>query len=388
MTSMRGRGWIAFLVSLGFVALYGGLRWRDTRPILPAESSESARRLAPGPHAVGVHQVTLVDPSRGTDANGDEPARPSRTLATQIWYPEAAPGDHPLAIYSHGFMSRRQGGEFIARHLASHGWVVVAADFPLTHFFAPGGPRVEDAVNQPGDVSFLISSLLNAAEGTRPFEGGIDSQRIAAVGLSLGGLTTTLASFHPALRDPRVGAAVSIAGTGGIFEPKFFESADVPFLMIAGTADAIIDYQANAAGIPEKIRDGGLVSLAGGSHAGFDQMASGVLRLFRNPDLPGCWALSRNLEPERAESRFGALGGPEIGVVASLERMRLPCSTVPPEQAMNVGRQHAITLLATHAFLESRLAESAEVRAEHARYLASGLAADFSDVRFEPAGLH
>ena len=383
--SIRRRLAIAAFGTIGLVVVVAGLRWLDTQPALPAVGSESARRLAPGPHAVAVHDLTLVDPSRVTDANGDHPQRPERTLATRIWYPEHAPGDHPLAVYSHGFMSRRQGGEFIARHLASHGWVVVAADFPLTHFFAPGGPRVEDAVNQPGDVAFLISSLLYGAEGTRPFDGGIDSRRIAVVGLSLGGLTTTLVSFHPALRDPRVRAAVSIAGTGGIFEAEFFETAEVPFLMIAGTADAIIDYQANASAIPEKIRDGGLVSLAGGSHAGFDQMASGALRLFRNPDLPGCWALSRNLERDRAGSHLGALGGPEIGVVASLERMRFPCSTPPPEQAMNVGRQHAITLLATHAFLESRLAQSAEEREAHARYLASGLAADFPDVRFEAA---
>ena len=42
----------------------------------------------------------------------------------------------------------------------------------------------------------------------------IDHDCVAAVGLSLGGLTSTLIAFHPTLRDPRVGVAVSIAGRG------------------------------------------------------------------------------------------------------------------------------------------------------------------------------
>ena len=46
----------------------------------------------------------------------------------------------------------------------------------------------------------------------RPFAGGIDRDRIGAMGLSLGGLTTTLVAFHPTLGDPRIRAAVSIAG--------------------------------------------------------------------------------------------------------------------------------------------------------------------------------
>ena len=47
-----------------------------------------------------------------------------------------------------------------ARWLSSHGYIVVAANFPLTYRYAPGGPTVTDLANQPADVSFLIDAVL------------------------------------------------------------------------------------------------------------------------------------------------------------------------------------------------------------------------------------
>ena len=108
-------------------------------------------------------------------------------------------------------MSTRSEAERNAEHLASHGYVVIAADYPLSNFRAPGGPIVTDAVNQPGDVSFLIDTVTGWSADQRPFRGEIDPERIGAAGLSLGGFTTTVATFHPTRRDPRISAAVSIA---------------------------------------------------------------------------------------------------------------------------------------------------------------------------------
>jgi predicted dienelactone hydrolase len=126
-------------------------------------------------------------------------------------------------------MSMRSENVPLAALLASHGYVVVAVDYPLTNLRAPGGPTVRDAVNQPDDVRFVIDRVLAWKPGERPFDGEIDRERIGAVGLSLGGLTTTLATFHPRLRDPRIAAAVSIAGPAAMFSPAFFATADVPF---------------------------------------------------------------------------------------------------------------------------------------------------------------
>ena len=248
--------------------------WNAAAP--PAADSESARRLASGPHRVATFDTVFVDASRPTDANGDFAGSPERTLAATLWYPEGAAAAHPLLVYSHGFMSMRSENAPLTALLASHGYVVVAVDYPLTNFGAPGGPNVRDAVNQPDDVRFVIDRVLAWEPGERPFAGEIDRERIGAVGLSLGGLTTTLATFHPRLRDPRIAAAVSIAGPAAMFSPAFFATADVPFLMIAGTGDAMIAYESNAAPIPRMVRSGGLVSIEGASHAGFSAFAEQV----------------------------------------------------------------------------------------------------------------
>jgi predicted dienelactone hydrolase len=105
-----------------------------------------------------------------------------------------------LVTYSHGFMSFRSNGAYLAKHLASHGYLVAAANFPLTHFGTAGGPQFRDVLNQPGDVSFLIDTLLAWSDDPDSrFAGQIDRQRIGAVRLSLGGMTTMLLAFHPSL---------------------------------------------------------------------------------------------------------------------------------------------------------------------------------------------
>ena len=80
--------------------------------------------------------------------------------------------------------------------------MVVAGNFPLTHRAAPGGPQILDVVNQPGDVSHLIDVMLGVNGQQRVLDLEIDPDRVALVGVSLGGLTATLAGYHPRLRDP------------------------------------------------------------------------------------------------------------------------------------------------------------------------------------------
>jgi len=373
------------LLSAGFALLVAGLlsAYGLTRPIGPAELSASAERLRPGPHAVESVDRTLVDLSRPTPAHGDFSGTSSRTLETTLWFPEDAGGAHPLLVYSHGFMSMRSEAVLYAEHLASHGYVVIAADYPATNFLAPGGPNIADAASQPGDVSFMIDTITNWSEAERPFRGTIDARRIGAAGLSLGGFTATVATFHPTLRDPRISAAISIAGPSAMFAQHFFANARVPFLMIAGDADAIVDYAANAAPIPSKLAHGGaLLTLAGGSHTGFSPMADGVMRVFGNPDRIGCAALSRTLRLAPRENPFVGLGGEEQGVLAQIDQP-LPCANGAPRRALAAGRQLMITKLALRAFLESVWESGLSRRNESARFLAETLARDFEEVRYQ-----
>ena len=63
-----------------------------------------------------------------------------------------------------------------APELARAGFVVAAPVFPLCSAGAPGGPEESDVINQPGDMSFVISSLLAVSSGgrRRPLAGLVD----------------------------------------------------------------------------------------------------------------------------------------------------------------------------------------------------------------------
>jgi dienelactone hydrolase len=324
-----------------------------------------------------------VDASRPTPANGDAPGSPVRSLPVTLWYPEHAPGAHPLALYCHGFVGSRHGGAYLATDLASYGYVVVAADFPLTHVGTPGGPNLEDVIHQPADVSFLIDRVTALGAAARPFEGEIDPARIGVFGLSLGGVTTTLVAFHPEWRDERIAAAISIAGVGDVFGPRFYDQAAVPFLMIAGTADGLVDFETNALPTPDRIHDGGLVSIAGATHVGFDQVASGPMRLLGNPDAVVCRLAGADPESTPESPFDGLLGTPEQGLLAVGEYPP-PCAKTF-DRVMAAGRQQQLTRLAVRAFLESRFARDPALRAAHADFLARVMPGELSEVSFTPS---
>jgi dienelactone hydrolase len=370
---------IALGLAVVLLAVVFVIAWIRTAPEPLPEGSESAARLAPGPFTVGERQWQWVDSTRPTTANGNYPGASERSFLVTLWYPEESRDQHPLGVYSHGFLSSRTGGRYLAEHLASHGYLIISADYPLTHMRAPGGPNANDVVNQPGDVSFLIDQALALTGTERPFEGEIDAERIGVFGLSLGGITSTLVAFHPEWKDPRVAAAIAIAGMGDVFGPRFFDHAPVPFMMISGTADAIVDYERNALPIPGRIHEGALVSITGGTHTGFTQVASGVMRVLGNPDRVACrLAASDEIPPRHPFS--GLFGTPEQGLL-EVEEYVPPC-VQRFEQTMSAGRQQMLTALVVRAFFESHFARDHEERAGHEEFLERVLPAEVSEVRY------
>jgi len=360
-------------------------------PLIASDSGDGALFLQPGPYALGKQDFTLVDTTRTTAAHNDHPQIPERVLETRVWYPAQQrsfewlrPGPRPLAtpacpaplvIYSHGFMSLRGNGAYLGEFLASHGYIVAAANFPLTHLGTAGGPQFIDVLNQPGDVSFIIDSLLawsNTAENR--FAGCVDSERIGAVGLSMGGMTTTLLAFHPQYRDARIRAAISIAGPVGIFGQQFFGAPSPPFMMIAGDIDAMVDYPENAALLNNWVPDATLVTLRGGSHTGFAGIAAQLFRWLDNPDSIGCWAIRGKIDGQLVvpDNFMTALRGHESATPATAEL--LPCRNPELPTALRPQRQLTLTKQAAFAFLQSQLHPQANIRDEYRVILEQSLA--------------
>ena len=199
----------------------------------PSPASILANATQRGPYGVGVTTIQLDDTSRPTAANHAFPGSSDRKIPLEVWYPtapaagvenrdvdlDAGDAPFPLIILSHGLSALRRLYSSYGQHLASHGYIVAAPDYPLSNLTAPGGPRLIAVLEQPKDVSFVIDKMLefNAADGNR-FKGAIDPDRIGATGHSLGAMTTFMSVYGPD-RDPRIKAALPFE-TPGCFFPR------------------------------------------------------------------------------------------------------------------------------------------------------------------------
>jgi len=177
-----------------------------------------------------------------------------RTLRTYIWYPTLGPrtdrdllnapaartgGPFPLIVFGHGFAVTPKLYAPLLRAWASAGYVVAAPVFPLANANAPGGAKESNLVNQPKDVSFVISRLLarNPA-GYGVLSGLINPNQIAVAGHSDGGSTALAVAYNRHYVDHRIRAAVILSGAEipGVTGYSF-PAPSPPLLATQGTAD-------------------------------------------------------------------------------------------------------------------------------------------------------
>ncbi len=262
----------------------------------PAGSSTTATRstasgapkspLPAAPFPVGVVTRTFVDQSRLDYPPHTADGKPDpRSLLTFIRYPAlggvpgqetasaaaaASGGPYPLVVFAPGYDETPQPYSPLLDTWAEAGYVVAAPVFPLTNPAAPGGPFEDDIVNQPQDMSFLISQLLDtSAAPADPLYGLIDGSRIAVAGQSDGASTALAVADDSCCHDPRVRAALIFAGqeidiSGGHYYPP----GGPPLLAAQGTSDTInppdYSYQLFAAAPQPKF----LLTLIGADHLG------------------------------------------------------------------------------------------------------------------------
>jgi alpha-beta hydrolase superfamily lysophospholipase len=204
--------------------------------------------------AVGQRHETFVDHTRPTSAFGGRPAKPDRTLVVNILYPaagapstaatitpDAAPasGRFPLVVFSPGYTANGDTYNFLLQRWVQAGYVVAAITFPLSSF--PGGDAA-DYVNQPGDVSFVLTQVLKLdGERSTPFYQLINAREVAAAGHSLGAITTLGVAYNSCCIDPRLDAAVPMSGIEAPFpNGSFTNPPPTPMLLIHGGADTTV----------------------------------------------------------------------------------------------------------------------------------------------------
>jgi predicted dienelactone hydrolase len=246
--------------------------------------ADSKPLAAEGTYAVGVRTETFVDRSRPTAANGTYPGAPSRTLATTVWYPAGgAPGPSdqpnapasegrrfPLLVFAHGFGASGPAYGFLLHRIASAGFVVAAPTFPLSNGSAPGGRKLTDYVNQPADVSFVISSMLRLnRDDDSPYADLLKRHHIAAAGHSLGGITT-IGLLNDCCIDRRIDAYIPMSGIQLPFpDGAFTYERKAPVLLIHGDQDGTVPFAGSFNVFAEARRPKYLLQLVNGSHVPF-----------------------------------------------------------------------------------------------------------------------
>ena len=252
----------------------------DGRPV-QAGATHRVHQALSANVAVGLRIETFVDRSRTLRlANGTvEP----RTLVTEVRYPAAGPAGandvrnapaaraaepYPLVIFGHGFAVTPAPYAPLLDAWARAGYVVAAPVFPLASPLAPGGPTEADLVNEPADMSFVISRML--AQSTRasgPLSGLLERNRIAVTGQSDGGDTALAVAFDKPLRDARVTAIVVLSGAEipqlGAFA---FPRHGPPLLATQGSADTINLPSATSMFFSVAPRPKFLLTLVGATH--------------------------------------------------------------------------------------------------------------------------
>jgi dienelactone hydrolase len=221
--------------------------------LAPAAAKSADAASHPGRYAVGLMSIRFTDASRLVRLPGRRRPVP-RPLETVIRYPalgdpsstdvrDAPParaaGPFPLIVFAHGFDVTPSTYASLLRAWTRAGYVVAAPIFPLTNANAPGGADESDLINQPRDMSFVITQLLaRDADRHGVLAGLIRRHEIAVSGQSDGGSTALAVAYNSQFVDHRIGAAVilsgaEIPGVGGYD----FPAPSPPLLAVQGTAD-------------------------------------------------------------------------------------------------------------------------------------------------------
>ncbi len=207
----------------------------------------------------------------------------SYSLDADIYLPEGLVKPAPLVVLTHGFSSDRSHFQYLAEHLASHGYVVlvpehIGSNSEYKEAFLRGELSVDvsplEFYSRPLDITHLLDEIENHSE----FQGLIDWEQVGVLGHSFGGNTALVVSGAPLnrarirqvcqrnkpslnasrllqcrasslppgeynLRDPRIKAVVGVNPvTSSILGPESMSQITIPTMILAGNEDIVTPF--------------------------------------------------------------------------------------------------------------------------------------------------
>ncbi len=254
-----------------------------------------------------------------------------RGRATRDAPPDLAAGPYPLAVLSPGLSMGPTSYAWLAEHLASYGFVVIAPDHH-EQIDPEFDVLWQAAVARPGDILDVLAYVDGGVGAGGALAGLVDAETVAVLGHSYGGYTAlaaggaridtegftahcdaAYASDHPGAwlcdetlphmadmaalagldgvpdglwppwADPRVDAVVALAGDAYLFGEAGLAEMTVPVMAIGGTADEDSPYTWGTyptyeyASSPAKVR----IALEGAQHMIFTGPCEAVPLLLR-----------------------------------------------------------------------------------------------------------
>jgi len=209
----------------------------------------------------------------------------NRTFPVDFYLP-VAPGTtpHPIIVISHGLGSDRSSFEYLARHLASHGFAVAIPAHPgsnaaqlqaLLQGTTGNVTRPEEFIDRPLDISDVLDALESLSQSDPALQGRLNLEAIGVMGQSFGGYTALavagadlnfqqlqvacqnldtslnlslvlqclalqLPEASYPLADPRIDAAIAINPVDSkLLGQEGLSQIDVPVMIVAGSADTV-----------------------------------------------------------------------------------------------------------------------------------------------------
>jgi predicted dienelactone hydrolase len=227
--------------------------------------SGSPDPIEPGRLAVGVTTADAVDPSRG-----------NRQLAIEIWYPAKRSGRdvepvrrrHPLVLIAHGLCGSRLYYDYLAPHLASHGFVVAAPDFTGATRAACDAGLVFNIADLSLDLSFVAGELHDAAGPLGGWARHVRGNKTGLVGNSLGGIAVVEAARMNPTFTAIVGMAPAVSAAAA--PPLAGLRPRRAWMVMGATGDDLVSFTNFTQPFFEALpAPAFLMRFTGGSHTGF-----------------------------------------------------------------------------------------------------------------------